>query len=156
MTVSTWLNASRIHANLHVATMRELFKKLSMLAAMDTGYDQKLLFEALKEREKISSTGVGMGVAMPHLRLVSVEKVSAYCITLASPIDYKALDKLPVQIVCFLLSPASLSVYAMQEHNHALAAFSRLMRQQEVRNALLAGDFTKLWAAPLTQQGQVA
>ena len=86
--------------------------------------DSEELFQKLWERERLGSTGFGGGVAIPHGKLSGLDRVYALVARLAAPIDYKAIDGAPVNLVFLLLSPPD----AGAEHLKALAAVSRLVR----------------------------
>ena len=77
------------------------------------------------ERERLGSTGFGGGVAIPHGKLDKLDRIYAMVVRFAAPIDYKAIDGQPVDLVFVLLSPPN----AGAEHLKALAAVSRLVRQ---------------------------
>ncbi len=86
----------------------------------------------LLEREALGSTGFGHGVALPHARMPGVIKPIAALVRVEQPIEYEAADGLPVNIVCALLSPE----HAGATHLHALAALSRMMRDDHFRDQL--------------------
>lgn len=89
---------------------------------------------AATERERLGSTGVGNGVALPHARIEGMDKVIAAFARLAEPIDFDAIDGRPVDLVCFLLAPGDCG----GAHLRALARVSRLLRRPETRQRLRA------------------
>ena len=108
--------------------------KSAILAELAYGFasaysvDEDRVLEALQEREALGSTGFGRGVAMPHARIDSVEKPVAMLIHLETDVDFNAADGAPVRLVMGLLSPTD----AGAEHLHALAAMSRLTRDERM------------------------
>ena len=99
------------------------------------GFDANGLLLSLQARERLGSTGLGSGIAIPHCRLKNLDTVSGALITLAEPIDFDAIDGAPVDILFVLLAPEN----AMQQHLSALAALAALFNEatfrQRLRNA---------------------
>ena len=117
------IDAADKHAILH---------KLSETFAASYGLDADLVLEHLEERERLGSTGFGRGVAIPHARISGVSRPVSVLLKLRQPADFAAADGLPVDIVFGLLSPENSGA----THLHALAAISRLMRDERVHEAL--------------------
>ncbi len=87
------------------------------------------IVSAIVERERLGSTGIGAGVAIPHARLPGLRSVKAVFARLETPLDYESIDEQPVDLVILLLAPT----HANNEHLKALAQISRLMRKEELR-----------------------
>jgi PTS system nitrogen regulatory IIA component len=104
-----------------------LFQQLALAAGRRTGLDPKRIAASLAEREKIGSTGYGGGVAVPHGRIDGLDKVFGYFARLAAPVDYQAVDGMPVDLVVLLLSPPD----AGAGHLKALAGVSRMLRDRQ-------------------------
>ena len=117
------IDAADKHAILH---------KLSETFAASYGLDAGEVLEHLEERERLGSTGFGRGVAIPHARISGVSRPVSVLLKLRQPADFAAADGLPVDIVFGLLSPENSGA----THLHALAAISRLMRDERVHEAL--------------------
>ena len=117
------IDAADKHAILH---------KLSETFAASYGLDADLVLEHLEERERLGSTGFGRGVAIPHARISGVSRPVSVLLKLRQPADVAAADGLPVDLVFGLLSPENSGA----THLHALAAISRLMRDERVHEAL--------------------
>jgi PTS system nitrogen regulatory IIA component len=96
------------------------------------GLDPVLVLERLEEREKLGSTGFGRGVAIPHARISDLGRPVAVFLRLDSPVAFDAADGMPVDMVFGLLSPEA----AGAAHLHALAAISRMMRDDKLHAAL--------------------
>jgi PTS system nitrogen regulatory IIA component len=86
--------------------------------------DPGMIADAIAERERLGSTGFGGGVAIPHGKLVGLDRIYGLAVRLAEPVSYKAIDGAPVDLVFLLLSPPD----AGAEHLKALATISRLVR----------------------------
>lgn len=119
-----------VFPNLKATSKKHLLQELAQHAAAAAGVDQRRLFEALLERERLGSTGMGRGVAIPHCRAPGVERMLGLVARLDTPIDFEAVDGEPVDLVFLLVAPEN----AGSDHLKALARVSRAMRDQ----ALLA------------------
>lgn len=100
------------------------------------GLDPVALEAALHARERLGSTGFGRGIALPHARMADVKRPTIALLRLRQPIDFAAADALPVHLVFGLVSPETSGT----AHLHALAALSRLARDEAVLDALLAAE----------------
>ena len=124
MQLTDFLDFEAIRIDLSASNKRQLLNQLAQIAAARLNLDPSKIADAVAERERLGSTGFGGGVAIPHGKLDSLDKVYAIVARLAAPIDYKAIDGAPVDLVFLLLSPPD----AGAEHLKALAAVSRLVR----------------------------
>ena len=93
--------------------------------------DATEVLERLEERERLGSTGFGRGVAIPHARIAGIKRPVAAFLRLAEPVDFEAADAMPVDLVFGLLSPENAGV----AHLHALAAISRVLRDERMHEA---------------------
>ncbi|MDO7841399.1 PTS sugar transporter subunit IIA [Sphingomonas immobilis] len=105
---------------------KPLFQQIGATAANVYGLDAAVVSEALAAREKLGSTGFGGGVATPHGKIAGLPRVMGVFATLAQPIEFDAVDDLPVDLVFALLSP----VEAGSAHLKALAQVSRALRDR--------------------------
>ena len=120
-----------------------ILEALARLFAKAWDVDAPTVAEYLDEREKLGSTGFGRGVAIPHARIPGIARPIAALIKLKHPCDFDAADGMPVELAFGLLSPESSGA----AHLHALAAISRLVRDENVRLALAdAPDEEALYA----------
>lgn len=124
MQLSDFLDFESIRVDLAAGNKRQLLNQLAQVAAARLSLDPSEIADAIAERERLGSTGFGGGVAIPHGKLAKIDRVYALVARLASPIDYKAIDGQPVDLVFLLLSPPD----AGAEHLKSLAAVSRLVR----------------------------
>jgi PTS system nitrogen regulatory IIA component len=124
MQLSQFLDFEAIRVDLAVGNKRQLLNQLSQVAAARLSLDPSEIADAIAERERLGSTGFGGGVAIPHGKLAKLDRVYALVVRLSTPVDYKAIDGQPVDLVFLLLSPPD----AGAEHLKALAAVSRHFR----------------------------
>ena len=103
-------------------------------AGAEVALTADLLLQSLLARERLGSTGLGNGIAIPHCRLKPIDTVMAALVTLGEPIDFDAVDGSPVDIVFILLAPER----ALQEHLQALAALAELCNCAEFRQSVRA------------------
>jgi nitrogen PTS system EIIA component len=115
-----------VHEGVTAATRKALLQQLSVVAAEEYALDGKVVNDALAAREKLGSTAFGGGVALPHARIPGLTRVVGIFTQLIRPIDFQAIDDLPVDIAFALLSPPDSGA----EHLKALARVSRAMRDR--------------------------
>jgi PTS system nitrogen regulatory IIA component len=132
------LSIQSIEAGLGAANKKGVFQHLATAMSRRTGVEAKIILAALSEREKLGSTGFGGGVAIPHGKLDGLPQVVGYFARLTAPIDFQAVDGLPVDLVFMLLSPTDAGV----DHLKALASVSRLFRDRQM-GAKLRGARSK-------------
>ncbi|MGV3479535.1 MAG: PTS IIA-like nitrogen regulatory protein PtsN [Sphingobium sp.] len=120
------LTPGTVVAGLSVSAKKQLFQQLAALAEKNGGIDARVVIERLSERERLGSTGFGGGVAIPHGKIEGLERVVGVFARLDQPIDFQAIDDMPVDIVFMLLSPPD----AGAEHLKALARVSRALRDR--------------------------
>jgi nitrogen PTS system EIIA component len=111
---------------------RQVLAEMSAGMAAVHGLDARRVLEALNDRERLGSTGVGEGVAIPHARVEGIDRPVGGFARLLEPADFDAIDERPCDLVFMLLAPQD----AGAEHLKALARVSRLFRQEPVRVAL--------------------
>jgi PTS system nitrogen regulatory IIA component len=117
---------------LKVNGKKQALQEISAKAAELTGQNERAILEILLQREKLGSTGVGSGVAIPHGKLAKLNKVFGLFARLERPVDFEALDGQPVDLVFLLLAPEG----AGADHLKALARVARLLRDPEVARKL--------------------
>ncbi|MEM7436379.1 MAG: PTS sugar transporter subunit IIA [Myxococcota bacterium] len=106
----------------------------ALLVQPDQSANEDSVCDVLAERERLASTGVGSGVAIPHGRFDGIEELRAAVAVCKAGVDFEAVDGLPVHILVGIVGPRSMP----QHHLAALAGVSRALRDEEVRAALLA------------------
>ena len=120
------LAADAVLERVVAATRKALFQQLATAAATAYALDPAAVVEAVSAREKLGSTAFGAGVATPHGKLAGLSRVCGVFARLANPLDFDAVDDLPVDIVFMLLSPPD----AGAAHLKALARVSRALRDK--------------------------
>jgi len=125
---------------------KQLLQELAVKAAQVTRQPERKIFETLMERERLGTTGVGQGIAIPHGRLADLKQIVGVFARLDTPLDYDAVDNQPVDLVFMLLAPEG----AGADHLKALARVSRLLRNQQVTEKLRAAKSAEAIYAILT------
>jgi PTS system nitrogen regulatory IIA component len=126
------VSPSAIIPALKVNGKKQALQEIAAKAAALTGQSDRLILEILLQREKLGSTGVGNGVAIPHGKLPKLAKVFGLFARLDRPVDFDALDALPVDLVFLLLAPEG----AGADHLKALARVARVLRDPEIAGKL--------------------
>jgi len=109
-----------------VQNKKALFQHLASRAAELTGCEAEHIAERIAERERLGSTGFGGGIAIPHGKIDGLDRMTGLFVRLAAPIDFRAIDDMPVDLVFLLLSPVDGGV----EHLKTLARVSRALRDR--------------------------
>jgi len=135
----TLFHADSVLCDLHVSSKKQLFqemasKLLDTEALKGSGVACRDIVAAAMERERLGSTGVGTGVALPHARIDGIDEVHAVFARLETAIEYDAIDERPVDLVALLIAPTD----AGGAHLRALAKVSRALRRQNMRQRLRA------------------
>lgn len=126
--LSDILSDRAIDADLVAANKKGLFQQLAAASSKLSGVPAKTIAASLIAREKSGSTGFGGGAAIPHAKIEGLAQVSGYFARLSTPVDFQAIDNMPVDLVFLLLSP----IDAGADHLKALARVSRLFRDPQV------------------------
>jgi PTS system nitrogen regulatory IIA component len=105
MDIADLISADRVILGLSAPSKQRVLQELSKRAAADLNLDLGQVFDVIVAREKLGSTGVGMGTAVPHARLAGAKSPYGIFAHLARPIDYESIDGMHVDLVCFLLLP---------------------------------------------------
>jgi len=111
---------------------KQLLQDVADSAARKTGLNSREIFDTLLEREKLGSTGVGNGIAIPHGKIAGLEEITGIVVFLDTPIDFDAQDDQPVDTVFMLLAPEA----AGADHLKALARIARILREPGMREQL--------------------
>jgi PTS system nitrogen regulatory IIA component len=148
MEVAALITPSRVIASLRATTKKQALLDLAKRAAAETGVHERKLLDALIERERLGTTGLGMGTAIPHAKLAELKRLYGFFARLERPIDFAAIDERPVDLVFLLLAPES----AGADHLKALARLSRLMRDRVVCDKLRGTDNPEALYALLTDE----
>ena len=134
-------------ANLRVTSKKQALQELAKRAAEITKQAERAIFEVLIERERLGTTGVGNGIAIPHGKLPGLDRLYGLFARLEKPVDFDAIDEQPVDLICVLLAPES----AGADHLKALARVSRLLRDKSICDKLRGTDKAEAIYALLTE-----
>lgn len=124
MDLGDLISPEAIFPSLRAQNKKQALQELADKAAKVTGLAARDVLETLMQRERLGSTGVGRGIAIPHARIPQVSKIVSVFARLQEPIDFDALDGEPVDLIFLLLAPE----HAGADHLKALARLSRLLR----------------------------
>jgi PTS system nitrogen regulatory IIA component len=147
MEINDLISLDGIVANLRATSKKQALQDLARRAADVTGESERAIFEVLIERERLGTTGVGNGIAIPHGKLPGLDKLHGLFARLDTPIDFDAIDEQPVDLICLLLAPES----AGADHLKALARVSRLLRDRSICDKLRGSDTAEAIFALLTE-----
>jgi len=147
MQIVDLLSPEGVVAALKVQGKKQLLQELSARAAALVRIPERRIYETLTERERLGTTGVGQGIAIPHGRLANLEKIVGLFVRLETPIEYDAVDKQPVDLIFMLLAPEG----AGADHLKALARVSRLLRNQAACEKLRAAKSAEALYAILSE-----
>ena len=148
MEIADLIRPEGVIANLRVTSKKQALQELARRAAQLTRLHERVIFEALIERERLGSTGVGLGIAVPHGKLPGLQRLHGLFARLERPIDYEAVDDQPIDLIFVLLAPEA----AGADHLKALARISRLLRNRGTCEKLRGTDNADALYALLTDQ----
>ena len=146
MEISEFLKPEGVVSNLRATSKKQALQDLAKRAATVTELDERLIFDVLLERERLGSTGVGIGIAIPHGKLADLDRLHGVFARLVRAIDFDAIDEQPVDLIFLLLAPES----AGADHLKALAGVSRLLRDGAFCEKLRGTDNAEALYALLT------
>ncbi|PAX07505.1 PTS sugar transporter subunit IIA [Sphingomonas lenta] len=151
--LSDLLRPEAVVTDMGAGNKKTLFAQMAALVAPQVELDPRLVADRVTDRERLGSTGFGYGVGIPHARIDGLKQITGAFARLAQPIEYQAVDDLPVDLVFLLLSPAD----AGAEHLKALARVSRLLRDARFLAKLRgAGSRDALYALFTTDEARDA
>ena len=133
--------------SLKAKSKKQALQELSQRAAELTGLQARDLFDTLLQRERLGSTGLGRGIAIPHVKLRALKSIVCLFARLEEPIEFDSLDNEPVDLIFLLLAPET----AGADHLKALARVSRLLRDREMCEKLRGSDTADALYALLTE-----
>jgi PTS system nitrogen regulatory IIA component len=127
MDLSDLIEVPAIMPALKANSKKQLLQLLSERAASITGIPEREIFDTVYQRERLGSTGVGNGIAIPHGKLGGVKRITGVFAKLDTPIDFEALDDEPVDLVFLLLAPEGSGA----DHLKALSRIARVLRDSD-------------------------
>lgn len=146
MSLAELVSPQAVVPSLRANSKKQIFLELADRAAQITGLTDREIFEGLVQREKLGTTGVGHGVAIPHAELTDLPVRFGLFARMERPLDWEATDGEPVDLIFVLLSPAG----AGADHLKALALVARALRHADLAEKLRATDDPAALYAVLT------
>lgn len=147
MDLSDLISPDGVIARMKASSKKQALQEIAQRAQRMTRMPERAIFEALLERERLGSTGVGQGVAIPHAKFAALDRLYGLFARLDQPIDFEAVDDQPVDLMFVLLAPED----AGAEHLKALARVARLLRNQTMCAKLRGSDDPAALYALLTE-----
>ena len=148
MNIADLITPQSVIASFRVSSKKQALQELAKKAASLVGQPEKLVYDVLSERERLGTTGVGLGIAIPHGKLPGLERMTGLFARLDKPVDFEAIDNQPVDLVFLMLAPED----AGTDHLKALARVSRLLRDRAVCAKLRGTDDADALYALLTDE----
>ncbi len=146
MEINDLITVECVVSGLKVTSKKQALQELSKRAAEITGEHERVIFDVLMERERLGTTGVGHGIAIPHGKLANLDRLYGLFARLENPIDFNSIDEHPVDLIFLLLAPET----AGADHLKALARVSRLLRDGDVCEKLRETEETEALYVLLT------
>lgn len=150
MDLGDLLASGGVYSALKASDKKQLLDVLSEKAAQCTGLQARDIFQALLQRERLGSTGLGSGIAIPHVKIAGLKSITCLFARLSAPIPFESHDGQPIDLVFFLLAPE----HAGGDHLKALARISRLVRDaselDRLRSAKDEASLRRVLTAPAT------
>jgi len=132
MEIDELLTPDSVIPRLRATSKKQALQELSKRAAEVSGLPERLIFDVLLERERLGTTGVGYGIAIPHGKLPGLSRLYGLFARLEHPVDFDSIDEQPVDLIFLLLAPEA----AGADHLKALARVARLLRDPDVARKL--------------------
>jgi PTS system nitrogen regulatory IIA component len=145
--ISDLITPATVIPALKVTSKKQALQEISRIGAQITGLDERSIFEVLVERERLGTTGVGAGVAIPHGKHPGLNRLYGIFARLDQPIDFDSIDEQPVDLIFLLLAPET----AGADHLKALARVSRRLRDNDNCEKLRGSESAEALYALLTE-----
>jgi nitrogen PTS system EIIA component len=150
MQIADLITPRAVIPQLRVTGKKQALQEIARRAAAVTGCPEREIYDVLAERERLGSTGIGRGVAVPHAKLPKINRLGGIFARLERPIPFEAVDDQPIDLIFVLLAPAN----ARSEHLTALAMVSRLLRDRTICEKLRGTDKADALYALLTDRAE--
>lgn len=147
MEIADLIHPNAVVPSLRVTSKKQALQELARRLSEAVGVPERRIFEVLIERERLGTTGVGNGIAIPHGKLSELDGLRALFARLDTPVEFDAIDEQPVDLICVLLAPES----AGADHLKALARVSRLLRDRQVCEKIRGSESADAIYAILTE-----
>ena len=146
MEINDLLTTDGVSADLKVTSKKQALQDLARRTSVISGLQERAVFDVLMERERLGTTGVGNGIAIPHGKLPNLDRLIGFFARLKQPIDFQAIDERPVDLIFVLLAPETSGA----DHLKALARISRLLRDDSICEKLRGTENAEAILAILT------
>ena len=140
MEIRDLLSPESVVYTIRATSKKQVLQELASLAANVSGQNQRAIFDVLLERERLGTTGIGRGVAIPHGKLPSLDRLYGVFAKLENPVDFDAVDNQEIDLVFLLIAPEE----AGADHLQAFSKISRMFRDFEMCKKLRAADNQKM------------
>ncbi|MCW8836637.1 MAG: PTS IIA-like nitrogen regulatory protein PtsN [Rhodospirillales bacterium] len=150
MEITDLISPKAVVADLKATSKKQALQELATLASELTGLHERAIFDVLLERERLGTTGIGNGIAIPHGKLPQLERLYGVFARLSKPINFDSIDDQPVDLIFLLLAPES----AGADHLKALARVSRLLRDKAACEKLRGSENPEALFALLTEESE--
>jgi len=140
MEIRDLLSPETVVYTIRATSKKQVLQELASLAANVSGQNQRAIFDVLLERERLGTTGIGRGVAIPHGKLPSLDRLYGVFAKLENPVDFDAVDNQEIDLVFLLIAPEK----AGADHLQALSRISRMFRDFKMCKKLRAADNQKM------------
>tara|TARA_S200000501_G_C20300014_1_gene515383 strand:- start:45 stop:509 length:465 start_codon:yes stop_codon:yes gene_type:complete len=136
MEISDLITPASIFSKLPATSKKQALQELAKRASDISELNERVIFDALIERERLGTTGVGNGIAIPHGKLAGLDRLHGLFARLDKPIEFESIDEQPVDLIFLLLAPEC----AGADHLKALARVSRLLRDRSTCEKLRGSE----------------
>jgi len=136
MEISDFITPASIFSKLPATSKKQALQELAKRASDISELNERVIFDALIERERLGTTGVGNGIAIPHGKLAGLDRLHGLFARLDKPIEFESIDEQPVDLIFLLLAPEC----AGADHLKALARVSRLLRDRSICEKLRGSE----------------
>ena len=136
MEISDFITPASIFSKLPATSKKQALQELAKRASDISELNERVIFDALIERERLGTTGVGNGIAIPHGKLAGLDRLHGLFARLDKPIEFDSIDEQPVDLIFLLLAPEC----AGADHLKALARVSRLLRDRSTCEKLRGSE----------------
>ena len=137
MNIESILSLSRTHANIQANSKKRAIEEAAkLIAASMEGLDAEEIYNSLIAREKLGTTAIGHGIAIPHCRLSSCQEIVGSLISIQDPVDFEAFDDQGVNLMFVMLVPSE----EVEEHLQALAMLAERFETKSYRDLLSAAE----------------
>lgn len=134
--IAKLLPARHVLLDVPGTSKKRVFEQAALLFENERGIERGKVFDSLFARERLGSTGLGQGVAIPHGRIKGLKDAVAAVVRVAQPIPFDAPDAQPVRLLVFLLVPE----HATEEHLEILSELAELLSDSGIRDTMVSAD----------------